>query len=499
MQADWTNITDPVFHWAAERPDQVAFYEGHQCLTYGELAPLVAKAAVHLGERGIRAGDRVALSLTNSIDHFILLLGLLRLGATPMEIPYEVPPPSPELLAKFSIRSLVLEPAVPPPTGVSVIRLDASWRDVIARAEGDNRYGGSGEEVFVISLTSGTTGTPKGSLNPQRRFFPRLVASAEPYAGSGVFSPERPANYLLTSSLGFSVFFRRTVGHLFFGGAVVILPELRNAIDLVKVIASWDNALCYLPAAMCRFLIAAAPAQGYLFPKVRALIGGGGFLYPQEKLAVLDRVTPRFYHSYGASGFGQLAVLTPEEMRERPASVGRPPSTIEVEAVGPEGVPLPPGTVGQLRARGTEGHGLDADPRFRAGWYYPGDFGHIDAQGFIFLRGRDSEAIARGEAQVFATEIETAIALHPAVAEVSVVGVPRAFAGDDLVAMIVERGAGQHEAIAAHCRARLPSGHWPDRVFYVASLPRTAAGKIDREQVRNIVMNELDRQVRAVP
>ena len=496
MNPGWTNITDPIFHWAAERPHQPAFHEGHRTLTYGELAPLVGKAAVHLGGLGIAAGDRVAISLTNSIDHFILTLGLLRLGATSMEIPYDMNGPSADLLAKFSIRTLFLEPGVAPPAGVAAIRLDGGWRGSIAQARGDRRHPGNGEDIFTISLTSGTTGVPKGSLNSHRRYFSSVAASSEPFMTSGAFSAERPANFLLTASIGFSTFFKRTVGHLIFGGAVVILPEFRHAVDLVKAIASWDNALCYLPADVCRFLIACAPAEGFLLPNIRALIGGGGFLYPQEKLALLNRVTPHFYHSYGASGFGTMAVLRPGEVRERPASVGRPPSIIEMQVVGADEQPLPTGMVGRLRCRGTEGMGVGGDERFYDGWYYPGDLGHTDAAGYIFLKGRDADVIARGGDKLFAAEIESIIALHPSVTEVAVVGVPRPFGGDELVALVVERGQGQHEALAAHCRSQLPAARWPDRVFYTPFLPKTPAGKLDRNRIKDMVMNEIERQGR---
>ncbi len=464
MDPSWSNITDPIFHWAAERPDRPAIYAGHHTLTYGELAPLVAKAAVHLGELGIAAGDRVAISLTNSIDHFILVLGLLRLGATTMELRFDGNTPPAELLAKFSIRMIFLEPAVMPPAGIPAFRLDLGWRGAIARARGDRRHPGNGEDIFTIGLTSGTTGAPKGSLTSHRRYFQRMAASTEPFADSGAFSCEQPTNFLLTSSLGFSVFFRRAVGQLFFGGAVVILPEYRNVIDVVKAIVGWEDALCFLPAAMCRFLLSCAPAEGLLLPNIRALIAGGGFLYAQEKLAMLGRVTPHFYDSYGATGFGTLSVLRPSEMREHPASVGRPPSSIELQVVGPDGQRLPAGTIGRLRCRGTEGKGVagetdaTSDERLHDGWYYPGDLGQIDAAGYVFLKGRAADVIERASGELFAADIESVIAGHPSVAEVAVIGIPRPFSGDELVALVVARAEGQQEALVEYCRARLPAG-----------------------------------------
>ncbi len=500
MNPAWQNITDPVFHWAAERPQAPALIQGPQTLTYAELAALVGKAAVHLDGSGFRAGDRVAINLTNSIDHFILTLGLLRLGVTTMEIPYNTrQPPEPELLATHAIRTVFIEPAATPVAGFPSIKLDAGWRGAIAQQRGDRRCSDNGDGIFIIVLTSGTTGMPKGGLTSHRQYFEGVRAQAAFFADRGVFSSERPANLLLAASVGFGAFLRRVVRQLFIGGPTTILPEYQHTIDLVKAIGAWDEAVCYVTSAVCRYLISCAPQQGVLYPRLRALIGAGSLLYPEEKLAVLARVSPNFYDSYGAEPFGMVAMLSPQEMRERPASVGRPPSFVEVQVVDESGRTLPPGSVGRLRCRGTKGHTFIADLAaggskvFSHGWFYPGDYAHLDDAGYIYLKGRSVDVINRDGVALYATEIEAAVALHPSVAEVAVVGVPRAVPGDELVALVVPRGQAQHEALALHCRNLLPRQSWPDRVFYAQALPKTAAGKIDHARVRAIIMAEIHR------
>jgi acyl-coenzyme A synthetase/AMP-(fatty) acid ligase len=502
MDPAWQNITDPIFHYAAERPDAPAFRQGHVTMTYGELAPLVGKAAVHLHARGFRPGHRAAICLTNSIDHFILTLGLLRLGVTTMEVNYDPQrPPSPEVLAKFSIRTIFHEPNMAPPAGFASVRFDAGWRGRVEQQSGDHRHDGSGDDIFTISLTSGSTGEAKGSLTSHLQYFQRLGAYTELFADSGLFSSAQPSNFLLTASISFTTFFRRMVSHLFIGGPVVILPEYLHVVDLVKAIGTWDNALCFVPSAMCRVLIACAPQEGLLFPRLRALVAGGGLLYAEEKLAVLARVTPNFHESYGASGFGTLSVLPASAMRERAASVGRPPSFVEVQVVNRDGHPVPAGTVGKLRCRGTEGKGFagDTEPtgdeRFRDGWYYPGDLASIDPEGYIFLKGRTVDVIFRNGIELFAQDIEEVIAVHPSVKEVAVVGVPRRGSGEELVAIVVPNGQAQHDALAEHCRAKLPSERWPDRVFYAQSLPRAPGGKVDRGQIKQIAITETQRQM----
>jgi acyl-coenzyme A synthetase/AMP-(fatty) acid ligase len=72
--------------------------------------------------------------------------------------------------------------------------------------------------------------------------------------------------------------------------------------------------------------------------------------------------------------------------------------------------------------------------------------------------------------------------------------VPRPFTGEEVVALVVARGEAQHEALAQHCRKGLPPARWPERVFYAQALPKTPAGKLDRNQVKNLILNEIARQ-----
>jgi acyl-coenzyme A synthetase/AMP-(fatty) acid ligase len=503
MNSSSQNVTDPIFHFAETRPNAPALIEGHRTINYRDLAALVAKATVYHANLGIEPGHRVCVSMTNSINHFVLSLGLLRLGATLMAAPYTPQqPPALTTLTKFGIRMLYLEPGVAAPAGYRAVTVDpASLLDTIGKLSGDRRFVGSGDEIYTISLTSGTTGTPKGSLTSQLQYFTRLKAYIELLGDTGIYSEDNPANFLLTANVGFTTFFRRMLSHLMVGAPVVILPEFLHVIDLVKAIASWDNAFCFVPSAMCRVLTACAPAEGFLFPKLRVLAAGGGALYAEDKLRVLSHVTPNFYECYGASGFGTLSVLPPSVMREKAESVGRAPSFVEIEIVDPQGHTVPPGAVGRLRCRGSESKGfaaendVEGDERFRDGWYYPGDIGTLDADGFIFLKGRTVDLIQRPGGDIFSSDIESVIAQHPSVQEVAAVGLPRASGpGEEIVAVVVSRGESQHEALAQHCRTKLPPDRWPDRVFYTQSLPKTPGGKLDRMQVIAMANVEIKRR-----
>ena len=407
-------------------------------------------------------------------------------------------------LRRHGIARVFIEANAAAPAGVESIRVDAGWRAHVERETGDYRCDAKGETLQLLSMSSGSTGVPKGVVTTQRLIFDRQLAYVTQLADAGIYSSDRPANLLLTSSIAYNPFLRRLVAHFSAGGPVVLLPEYAHPIDLVKTIAAWDNAALAAMANMCRAFVAAAPEEGLLFPRVRALMSVGLPLFADEKRALARRVTPNFYDSYGATGMGSIACLMPGDVEAKAESVGRAVPGVELEIVDRHGAPCPPGTVGRLRCRGNtaatrfEG-AADASgaERFADGWYYPGEFGYLDADGFLYLKGRVAEVVRRSGVELYPTDVEEALASHPAVREVAVVGVPSQMHGEELVAVVVRNGEPSHDDIAQHCRARLTPEKWPDRIFYAAALPAAGGGKPDREKVRAMVLDEIARRQRS--
>jgi acyl-CoA synthetase (AMP-forming)/AMP-acid ligase II len=504
MATRWQNLSDPLFHHAASRPDRPAIIDGPSMLTYGELAELVGKASVYLRGHDVGVGERVGVNLSSGADHVVLVLALLRVGATLTEIPYSsATPPDRAQLERLGITRMFIESDAPAPDPIASIRVDARWRERVARQSGDYRTSAAAEELQIVTLSSGSTGVPKGVRMTQRLIFDRDAAYEETLAGSDIYAPERLANFLVTASIAYATFLRRLLAQTFAGGPVVLLPEYAHPIDLIKAIAAWDNAAAAVTANMCRAFIACAPPDGPLFPRVRALISVGMPLYPEEKRAIARKVTPNFYDSYGTSGIGTISCLRPPDIEAKAASVGRPVSGVEVEIVDAREAPLPAGATGRLRLRGrTSAHGflalgaLSESEKFADGWYYPGEVGYVDADGFLYLKGRAADLIRRAGIEIFPSEIEEAIATHPGVRAVGIVGVPSESLGEELVAVIVTKDNPPHAEIAQYCRTRLAAGKWPDRIFYAASLPMTVGGKPDRMQLRANVIEQMARRAK---
>ena len=117
-------------------------------------------------------------------------------------------------------------------------------------------------------------------------------------------------------------------------------------------------------------------------------------------------------------------------------------------------------------------------PNSRAdGWYYPGDLGKFDADGFLYLTGRAKDMIIRGGVNIYPAEIEQTLIMHAAVAEAAVVGWPSGERGEEVAAFVVRRADVSEPELIAHCRASLAPYKIPKGIFFIDALPRSGMGK----------------------
>jgi acyl-CoA synthetase (AMP-forming)/AMP-acid ligase II len=120
------------------------------------------------------------------------------------------------------------------------------------------------------------------------------------------------------------------------------------------------------------------------------------------------------------------------------------------------------------------------------GWFYPGDLGSIDVEGFLSLRGREKDVIVRGGVNVYPAEVERALCAHPQVREAAVIGVPSGTHGEAIVACVAPAGGATDEELMAHCRERLAPYKLPVRLLRFETLPKSGSGKTDKQALRRI-------------
>ena len=496
MNVSWDNISDAIMHFGVARPDMPAVVEGPVTVDYHAFADLVRRASAYCGALGVSAGQPVGVCLFNSIDHLVLYLGLLRVGAVAVEISPAMPAAEKaEIIRRLGIGLLFSEPDSPPAAVGREIRIAAGWRQCLERFQGDVPTRHGAEISRTITLTSGSTGRPRAIVSSHSQ---RMVRAAAYQALFGdCWSEDKPAPFLLLLSIANSGFNHLVITQILMGGTVVVLPEFSNASDFVRAIVAHGDAVSLVTSNMCRALLSHAADSAVPLCSARAIVSIGSPLFADEKRAMVERVTPNFHEIYGASGFGIIAGLRPADMADHAGSVGRPALNADVEIVDDDGNVLSPGQIGRVRCRGPAvalGMAGDDDSnfeeRFRDEAYYTGDIGLFDDMGFLTLKGRYDTVIWSGGHHIYTLEIEAAITAHPAVKEVAVVGVPRPGGGGEQAAAVVVLGTQvAHGDLAAHCARHLPARNLPSSILYADTLPKTPGGKVDRAAVRRLCLS----------
>lgn len=335
---------------------------------------------------------------------------------------------------------------------------------------------------FVI-LTSGTTGAPKGAQRSSPDGLGALAAILDriPYRSRDTMMIAAP----LFHSWGFLHF-------------VVSLPTastmvLRRRFDpedtLRAVQRHRADVLAVVPVMIQRILgLPGEVLDRYDLSSLRITALSGSALPGELAIAWMDRFGDNAYNLYGSTEVAYATIATPEDLRAAPGTAGRPPRGTVVRLYDDEGREVPRGEVGRIFVGNemsfegyTGGGGKDAID----GLLSSGDVGHIDADGRLFVDGRDDEMIVSGGENVFPREVEDLLADHEGVVEVAVIGVEDAEFGQRLKAFVVlEEGAEVGEDdLRAHVKANLAAYKVPREVEFLPELPRNATGKILKRQL----------------
>ncbi len=330
---------------------------------------------------------------------------------------------------------------------------------------------------FVI-LTSGTTGTPKGA---QRSSPDGLLAIAAlidriPYRSRETMMIAAP----LFHSWGFFHF----VMSLPTASTMVLRRRFDPEGTLQAARDSRAEVLAVVPVMIQRILrLPEETLSSYDLPSLRITSLSGSALPGELATEWMDRFGDTVYNLYGSTEVAYATVATPADLRAAPGTAGRPPRGTTVRLFDEHGHDVPQGEVGRIfvgNDMSFEGYTGGGGKEAIDGLLCSGDVGHIDADGRLFIDGRDDEMIVSGGENVFPREVEDLLADHEAVVEVAVIGVEDAEFGQRLKAFVVTGHEAEvsAEELKAHVKANLASYKTPREVEFLDELPRNATGKI---------------------
>ena len=472
------NLSSILCCYAESHGDKTAIEYRNERISYLELQQRMEDYAAGLAARGVRPGDRVGLALKEHPPHLILHYALARLGAVILPIdPRWTAPEQARAATAFAARLLILEDDAPAPDGADILRLTEGW------PQGDAvqlpNMPDDAELPLLISLSSGTTGRPKGALVTHEQMYQRFVSQ---WVTLGFGAADR---FLGLTPLFFGAGRSFAMSFLAAGGTVILDPPPHKPQALVATINASAATVTFLVPTQLRDLVD-LHESGPLLPDLKKLLISGAALYPDEAREMLRKVSAGLVGYYASSEGGGIAALTTAEFAQYAHTAGRPTFRTEVEIVDAGGARLASGETGRLRYRGPgvarrfideRGAETPADPQ---GWFYPGDLAARLDSGHIVLRGRDKDVINRGGVNVYPAEIEAALMQLEAVRETAVVGAPSARHGEIVAAFIAADEPIDQNVLDQHCRAQLAPYKAPARYLFLERLPRKSSGKPDK-------------------
>ena len=250
------------------------------------------------------------------------------------------------------------------------------------------------------------------------------------------------------------------------------------------------DTLVVVPVMMQRILALEADViRRTNVSSLRATFSSGSALPGDLALAWMDAFGDNLYNFYGSTEVAQASCAGPEDLRAAPGTAGRPPRGTVVEILDDKGHPVPQGQTGRIFvASGSEfdGYTGGGGKEVIRGLMSIGDVGHFDAEGRLFVEGRDDDMIISGGENVFPREVEDLLADHPSILEAAVIGLADEEFGQRLRAFVAARedASIDEAAVKEHVRSQLARYKVPRDVIFLDEIPRNATGKVLKRVLR---------------
>lgn len=482
MNTRIANIAEQIALHGRQRPTQVALIHGERSLDYRTLDLEITRRAAWLQDRGLVPGTVVGIALQDSIEHVLMLYAVARAGGVLLPVDCRWKPFEKQRVAEHFRAALAMVEPGAAFDGTSCCEVGPEWLGEVNRAEVRHEFP-DGDRGLVMSLSSGTTGRPKGPMLSHQRLISRFYTQ---WADLGFGSRER---YVNATPLYFGGGRTFTMSTLYAGGTVVLCPPPYTPEELAAEVARTSGSLMFLVPTLLRRLLNCDAATLAPLRGMKTLISSGSALTQEERRQIRETLCPNFFEYYASTEGGGISVLSPVDQLRYGDSVGRPAFGVEVSVVDDEHRPVPAGTTGRIRYRSASvAEGFYGDPEsskesFRDGWFYPGDLGAMNEDGYLFLKGRSKDMIIRGGVNIYPQEVEATLMGHPAVLEAAVVGWPSREFNEEVAAFVIRKGEIEDTELIALCRRALAPYKIPRRIFFVDELPRNSLGKVVKAEL----------------
>lgn len=502
-----------ILRLAAQRdPRRIAMIAGDRQIAFAEYDAAANRFAHLLLDAGITKGDRIATVLFNTPEYCVAHFGNARAGSVLVHIsPMYAAPEIARIVERTRPKVLVIDAAIADKidavrdrlTSVErVIVVDEDTPGAVLTQEFEDAIAGfpsANPEIDIdpadpvaMTFTGGTTGEPKGAVvSHNARFVSAWTTALEHRVTgadvAGILTP-------MFHAVGLMIWYQATM----LAGCTAVIFRKWDVADFIDRTERHRISSVFMVPVQVRDLIRAPAFDAARLASLKN-IGAGGALTPEGLIAECREALPHcdYTDHYGQSETGLLTILRPWEAEAHRGSIGRAATGVDLRIADENGNPVPPGTIGELIARGPfmmEGYfenAAETAAYFRDGWGWSGDLAVADADGFITLVGRSKEMIVSGGINVYPREIEITLEEHPAVLECCAFGVPDDRWGEALIAYVVRRDGetADTDTLRAFCTGQLARYKRPREIVFVSNIPKTPSGKVQKPILRDAYLD----------
>ena len=460
-----------------------------------------ARLARVLHDHGIRAGDRVLAFLPNSPQVLWSFNAVWTLGATIIPAPPQCTAPELSYFIKHSGASLVL---------TSPLLVNQAWAgcklvgvtkclcfgaseiesipDISRQIEDgpsiDVPFDCAPGMLALILYTSGTTARPKGVMLTHGN----LAAAINAVTQANGDIEHAPMLHVLPLTHIFGLLMLQLANK--WGFRSVLIPQF-DPLAVLDAIQRYEIGYMLLVPTMLNYLLRHPQRASFDTSSLRRVITGGAPIPEPLRQDFEREFRCRVEQGYGMTETGFVACYGEDEAY-RQGSVGRPCPTFECKIVNEYGVELSSGEPGELYVKApsvTSCYWKDPEltaSAFSDGWFHTGDIGYLDDDKYLYITDRKKDLIIKGGENISPSEIEEALAAHPGVMEVAVIGVPDERFGEEICAVILRKPESDlfEESVIEFASKKLNRFKVPSRVVFETTLPRNAAGKVNKRMLR---------------